>query len=69
MQQALTDRLVPSYKPRVRSLTTKATDKDEGHVIVDIGLISAAGFHLNYQDPGATIFSITLEEINCEIQD
>ena len=69
MQQALTDRLVPSYKPRVCSLTTKATDKDEGHVIVDIGLISAAGFHLNYQDPGATIFSITLEEIDREIQD
>ena len=32
-------------------------------------MISAAGFVLNCQDPGATLFSITLEEIDREIQD
>ena len=38
-------------------------------VTIDISMISAAGFALNCQDPGATLFSITLEEIDCEIQD
>ena len=32
-------------------------------------MISAASFVYNCQDSGATLFSITLEEINCKIQD
>ena len=32
-------------------------------------MISAAGFHLNCQDSGATIFSVTLEEVDREIAD
>ena len=37
--------------------------------MVDIALISAASFHLNCQDPKATPFYMTLEEIDREITD
>ena len=42
---------------------------DRKQITIDISMISAAGFVLNCQDPGATLFSITLEEIDREIQD
>jgi RNase H-like domain found in reverse transcriptase/Reverse transcriptase (RNA-dependent DNA polymerase)/Integrase zinc binding domain len=69
MRQVLTDRFVPSYDPKARSRGPKFIQEDKEQAIVDIGLISAAGFHLNSQDPGATIFSVTLDEIDREIHD
>ena len=48
-----------------------ALTKDPRHkpVWVDIAIISAASFHLNCQDSGATIFLVTLEEVDRELAD
>ena len=67
MGKALTGQLMPSYNPQPKKRTCKTTDRKR--VTIDISIISAAGFAFNCQDPGATLFSITLEEIDREIQD
>ena len=69
MRQVLMDRFVPSYDPQVHTPTPTVTCKDKEQATIDIGLISAAGFHLNCQDWGATIFSIMLNEIDHKIHD
>lgn len=65
MEAALTGQLTPAYSPKPR----KTTRKDLDCATVDISMISAASFVYNCQDPGAALFSITLEEIDHEIQD
>jgi hypothetical protein len=69
MGKALTGQLIPSYNLRTKKRTCKTPATDRKQVTIDIGMISAAGFVLNCQDPGAILFSITLEEIDREIQD
>lgn len=60
---------MPSYSPRPKRRTYKTTVANRKQVTINIGMISAAGFVLNCQDPGAVLFSITFEEIDREIQD
>jgi predicted aspartyl protease len=67
--KALTDRLTASYDPKPRKRTRKTLIADRKLATIDIGMISANGFVLNCQDPGAVLFSITLEEIDREILD
>ena len=67
MRRVLTDRFVPSYNPRTCSPAPMVTYEDKEQVTVDIRLISAASFHLNSRNLGATIFSITLDKIDYEI--
>jgi hypothetical protein len=69
MKAALTGQLTPVYNPKPRKTTRKDTRKDRDCATVDISMISAASFVYNCQDPGAALFSITLEEIDYEIQD
>jgi hypothetical protein len=58
-----------SYNPQLRKRTCKTTATDRKQVTINISMISAARFVLNCQDPGATLFSITLKEIDYEIRD
>ena len=69
MGKVLSGRFTPSYDPQPRKKTCEAPVADCKLATIDIGMISAAGFDLNCQDPGAVLFSITLEEIDHEIQD
>ena len=69
MGKAFTGQLRPSYNPQLKKRTRKTMATDCKQVTIDISMISAAGFALNCQDPGATLFSITLEEIDRKIQD
>jgi hypothetical protein len=69
MGKALTGQLKPSYNPQPKKRTRKTIATDLKQVTIDISMISAAGFVRNCQDLGATLFSITLEEIDREIQD
>ena len=69
MGKVLTDQFTPSYNPQPKKKTRKTTVSGRKQATIDINMISATGFVLNCQDPGATLFSITLEEIDREIQD
>jgi hypothetical protein len=69
MGKALTSQLLPLYNPRLEKKTCKTTATDRKQVTINIGMILATRFAFNCQDPGATVFSITLEEIDREIQD
>jgi hypothetical protein len=69
MVKALMDQFTPSYNPQPRKRTCKTPDADYKPANIDIGIISTARFVLNCQDPGSTLFAITLEEIDYEIQD
>jgi hypothetical protein len=69
MKATLTGQLTPVYHPKPRKTTRKDTRKDPDYAAIDISMISAASFVYNCQDPGAALFSITLEEIDHEIQD
>jgi hypothetical protein len=67
MKAAFTGRPTPPYNPEPRETARKVTATlaiDQDCITVDIGIISAAGFVFNCQDPGVTIFSITLDEID-----
>jgi hypothetical protein len=67
--KALTDQLIPLYNLQTKKRTCKTSATDQKQITIDIGMISAAGFVLNCQDPGVILFSIIFEEIDCEIQD
>src|ERR1700730_14490204 len=67
--KALTGQFTPLYNLETKKRICKTSATDQKQITIDIGMISAAGFVLNCQDPGAILFSITLEEIDCEIQD
>jgi hypothetical protein len=67
--KALTSQLIPLYNLWTKKRTCKTSATDWKQVTIDIGMISAAGFVLNCQDPDAILFSITFEEIDHEIQD
>ena len=69
MQEVLTDYFVPSYDPVKPEKRAKPRAIDQEPITVDIKLISAAGFHLGARGPNVTIFSLTLEEIDHELQD
>jgi hypothetical protein len=57
------------YNLKACTPTPRVTCKDKEQAVVDIRLISAAGFYFNSQDPEATIFSIILDKIDYKIQD
>ena len=70
MAKVLTNRFRPSYRTRLfpRPGRLNRTDrKGPKPGLVDITMISASGFRLNCQDSEATVFVVTLEEIDREI--
>jgi hypothetical protein len=67
IRKALTGQFRPLYNLQLRKKTCETTATDQKQITINIGMISAAGFVLNCQDPEAVLFLITLEEINCEI--
>ena len=68
MGKALIGQFRPLYNPQLKKRICKAPVTNYKQMTIDIGIISAAGFALNCQDLGATLFSITLEEIDYKIQ-
>jgi hypothetical protein len=67
MRKALTDQLMSLYNLQPRKRTCKTFVADRKLATIDISMISAARFALNCQDSEAVLFSIILEEIDCEI--
>jgi hypothetical protein len=59
--------LTPLYNLQLRKRTCKTPIINYKLVIINISIILAIGFNLNYQDLGATLFSITFKEIDYEI--